>query len=189
MIVNAVYSILFEQRRGNVAVQILVRELRRFRCQFLAYVHAEGDEHDSGRVVEAMLLQLLQGDVHELVLTLFAVLRLELEHQYSSAAAFSLGQILVEGRHSLAVRELILFQEPVGVLLDVLPLDMRIVMHHDDIISSKMNVEFAAPQVIFLGRAERSDGILRMGSLVAVPESAVRAYPDAAGALCQCRSG
>ncbi len=66
---------------------------------------------------------------------------------------------------------------------------MRIVMHHDDIISSKMNVEFAAPQVIFLGRAERSDGILRMGSLVAVPESAVSAYPDAAGALCQCRSG
>ena len=74
MIVNAVYSVLFEQRRGNVAVQILVRELRRFRCQFLAYVHAEGDEHDSGRVVETVILQLLQSDVHELVLTLFAVL-------------------------------------------------------------------------------------------------------------------
>ncbi len=74
MIVNAVYPVLFEQRRGNVAVQILVRERRRFRCQFLAYVHAEGDEHDSGRVVEAMLFQLLQSDVHELVLTLFAVL-------------------------------------------------------------------------------------------------------------------
>ena len=66
---------------------------------------------------------------------------------------------------------------------------MRIVMHHDNIIRSKVYIEFAAPQAIFLRRAERSDGILRMGSLVAVPESAVRAYPDAAGALCQCRSG
>ena len=74
MIVNAVYPVFLEQGRVNVAVKILVRELRRFCSQLLAYVYAEGDEHDSGRVVEAVLLQLLQSDVHELVLTLFAVL-------------------------------------------------------------------------------------------------------------------
>ena len=41
MIVNAVYPVFLEQGRINVAVKILVRELRRFCSQLLAYVYAE----------------------------------------------------------------------------------------------------------------------------------------------------
>ena len=152
MIVNAVDAVFVQVGRGNVAVQILVREFRCLRCHFLADVHAERDEDYLVRVIESMFFQLAEGDVHHLVLTFLAVLALELKNQHGGRAFCALLQVFVECRHALAVRKLELFQEIVGVFLNLVSLDAGIVMYHDLVVRCQVNVELAAPEAVVLCR-------------------------------------
>ena len=109
----------------------------------------------SGMSTEVMftdLDQLAEGDVHHLVLTFLAVLALELKNQHGGRAFRALLQVFVECRHALAVMELELLQEIVGVFLNLVSIDAGIVMYHDLVVRCQVNVELAAPEAVVLCR-------------------------------------
>ena len=180
MIVDSVDALPVKLRRGDVAVEILVGELRSELCNPLAHVHAEGYEHHPGRVVEAVLPELLQGQVNEGILLVQVGVLLELDHENGFREFLPLGEILVEGRHRCAVGELELFQKFIGVPVNALALDAGVVMHDDLIVRGKMDVKLRTPEAIVLGSLEGADGILGPFGRITIPEAAVSGNADAA---------
>ena len=179
MIVNSVDAVLVKICRGDVAVQILVGELRRKLGNPAADIHAERDEHHPGRVIEPVSLEAFESLVHHEVLPLGIVLLLELDNEHCGRAFDSLCKIFVEGRHRLAVGQLVLPEERIGVLVDVLALDMLVMVHHDAVIRSNVDVELAAPATVVLGGFQGGDGIFRPLGRLAIPESSVGRNPYA----------
>ena len=99
MIVNSVDAFLVKDGRGDVAIEVLVCKLRGEFGYSLAHVHAEGYEHHPGRVVEAMLLEFLEGQVNKGILLIYVRMLLEFNYENGFRELLSLRQILVQCRH------------------------------------------------------------------------------------------
>ena len=53
-------------------------------------------------------------------------------------------------------------------------IDGRVMVHHNNIVRRQVNVKLTAPEAVFLGFPQRSDGILRIPRLFTLPETPVR---------------
>ena len=65
--------------------------------------------------------------------------------------------------------------------VDTLALDIPVVMDDNHQVRGDVDIEFAAPQIVFLGHLQRLDGILGESSLFAVPIAPVGGYGDFRG--------
>ena len=160
VVVDAVDAFGVERCRGDVAVEVLDRKAGGLGDQLFADIHAEGDEDRPGRVEEPVRLQRGDGLVGQPVLARLVLLFLQFDDEDGLRCLFALGEVFVQGRDRLAVLQAESLERRVGIVPDPDPLVVVVVMDQDNVVAGQLEVEFAAPQVLFLGRPEGRDGVL-----------------------------
>ena len=160
VVVDAVDAFGVERCRGDVAVEVLDRKAGGLGDQLFADIHAEGDEDRPGRVEEPVRLQRGDGLVGQPVLARLVLLFLQFDDEDGLRCLFALGEVFVQGRDRLAVLQAEALERRVGIVPDPDPLVVVVVMDQDNVVAGQLEVELAAPQVLFLGRPEGRDGVL-----------------------------
>ena len=100
-------------------------------------------------------------------------MRLKLIYQHCLRIELALLEILVQRRDRFAVNQSVALEIGERVVFDQLAVYPAVVEDDERIVRGHVHIEFATPESGFLCASQRSEGISRISSFFAVPESSV----------------